>query len=360
MRCLGHISSISTVYQASRPLRTQLRPLHRNTFFAVCWLMVLAPRRRPPRACCSRAFSIASRSKPRCSAKRWSSAAIAASGNAGAIRSRSRHWYRSRKSSSPSSHAESRAPDLTIDNGGSTNRSVATCTTLSSTSATGSISKRRSQRRHPRWRLMDASAACTPGLPSPYSTLPVFSVDAATIIAAPPPRARHEPMSESRPDTDRLDRFLLPQAAVRGVRVHLGETWSQIRARVDELPEQAATLLGEAAAAAALFTAHVKVDGRLSVHLRSEGALRTLFAECTANGTLRGIVRLAEGTESIPGDLRKAGEGATLAITIENPAHGQREPVRYQGLVAMASESLAGALEDCCVRSEPLPTRILL
>lgn len=167
-------------------------------------------------------------------------------------------------------------------------------------------------------------------------------------------------MSQPKPDTDRLDRFLLPRAAVRGVRVHLRDTWAQIRARAEELPEQAATLLGEAAAASALFTAHVKVDGRLSVHLRTDGALRTLFAECTANGTLRGIVRLAEGTQSIPRDLREAGDGATLAITIENPAHGQRDPVRYQGLVELASDSLSGAFEVYFLRSEQLPTRILL
>ena len=167
-------------------------------------------------------------------------------------------------------------------------------------------------------------------------------------------------MNPATADTDRLDRFLLPDAGVRGVRVHLHDTWSQIANRVDEMPADAITLLGEAAAASALFTAHVKVDGRLSVHLRGDGALRTLFAECTADGTLRGIVRLAEGAQSIPRDLRQAGAGATLAITIENPGHGRREPVSYQGLVELASETLSGAFEDYFLRSEQLPTRILL
>ena|SRR5690554_1441785 len=163
------------------------------------------------------------------------------------------------------------------------------------------------------------------------------------------------------PDSDRLTRFLLPHAGVRGVRVHLSDTWAQIRARTDEVPSEASGLLGEAAAAAALFTAHVKVDGRLTVQLRGEGALRTLFAECTADGNLRGIVRLAEGARTIPRDLRRAGPGATLAITIENPGLGGRsEPVRYQGLVELASASLAGAFEDYFRRSEQLPTRILL
>ena len=190
--------------------------------------------------------------------------------------------------------------------------------------------------------------------------IPCSRLDVAAIIATPASRVRNETMSQAPSDSDRLDRFLLPHAGVRGVRVHLRDTWAQIRARVDELPIEAATLLGEAAAASALFTAHIKVDGRLSVHLRGDGALRTLFAECTADGTLRGIVRLADGTQSIPRDLREAGAGATLAITIENPGHGQREPVRYQGLVELASESLSGAFEDYFVRSEQLPTRILL
>lgn len=164
----------------------------------------------------------------------------------------------------------------------------------------------------------------------------------------------------TRPDSDRLIRFLLPGAGVRGVFVHLRDTWAEVVARTRDVPPGASELLGEATAASALFTAHVKVDGRLSVQLRGEGALRTLFAECTADGTLRGIVRLAEGVDSIPADLRQAGPGATLAITIENPGIGRGEPVRYQGLVELASASLAGAFEDYFRQSEQLPTRILL
>jgi len=87
-------------------------------------------------------------------------------------------------------------------------------------------------------------------------------------------------------DHDALTRFLLQEAGVRGVRVHLEETWRQIRARA-EYPAAIEEMLGEACAAAALFTGHAKVDGRLSVQLRGDGPLRTLFAECTAAGTLR-------------------------------------------------------------------------
>lgn len=158
---------------------------------------------------------------------------------------------------------------------------------------------------------------------------------------------------------DRLTRFLLEQAGVRGVHVRLDDTWAQIRARA-EYPDDVAGLLGEAVAASALFTAHVKVNGRLSVHLRGTGALRTLFAECTGAGTLRGIATLAEG--ELPGahSLGSLGADAVLAITIENPGVRGQEPARYQGLVGLDADTLSAAFEGYFRQSEQLPTRLLL
>jgi molecular chaperone Hsp33 len=159
---------------------------------------------------------------------------------------------------------------------------------------------------------------------------------------------------------DRLTRFLLPHAGVRGVHVRLAATWREIRDH-GEYPPAAAELLGETCAAAALFTGHAKVDGRLSIQLRGAGALRTLFAECTAAGTMRGIARIAEGRETdVSRDLRELGPDAVLAITIENPGAGGREPVRYQGLVPIEGDSLVGAFETYFDRSEQLPTRLAL
>ena len=159
-------------------------------------------------------------------------------------------------------------------------------------------------------------------------------------------------------------RFLLPTAGVRGVAVQLHDTWQAMAQRA-AYPQAVAELLGEAAAAAALFTGHAKVDGRLSVQLRSQGPLRTVFAECTAAGTLRGIAQLDEavldGRMPPPSrDLRALGADALLAITIENPALGGREPMRYQGLVEINAESLGEAFEGYFRQSEQLPTRLLL
>ncbi len=158
--------------------------------------------------------------------------------------------------------------------------------------------------------------------------------------------------------TDALTRFLLPAAGVRGVAVRLDETWRTVAGRSD-YPPSARELLGEASAAAVLFTGHSKVDGRLSIQLRSRGCLRSLFAECTAAGTVRGIAQVASDQDA-PRDLRELGDDALLAITIENPGLDPREPQRYQSLVGLQASRLAEAFEDYFRQSEQLPTRLLL
>ncbi len=159
-------------------------------------------------------------------------------------------------------------------------------------------------------------------------------------------------------DHDLQTRFLLPGAGVRGVLVHIDASWRELLAH-QAYPPAATELLGQACAAAVLFTGHTKVDGRLSVQLRSKGPLRTLFAECTAAGTLRGIAQLEDGKDA-PRDLSMLGDDALLAITIENPGLDPREPQRYQSLVNLQSATLAEVFEDYFRQSEQLPTRLLL
>lgn len=159
-------------------------------------------------------------------------------------------------------------------------------------------------------------------------------------------------------DRDMLTRFMLERSGVRGVLVHLDETWRNILER-SPYPNSVAERLGETCAAAALFAGHAKVEGRLSVQLRGTGALRTLFAECTSAGTLRGIARYAEPLPE-PLTPRAFGDGSLLAITIENQPAGGRELQRYQGLVDLAADQMAQAFENYFGQSEQLPTRLLL
>src|SRR5690242_17259651 len=89
---------------------------------------------------------------------------------------------------------------------------------------------------------------------------------------------------------DVLHRFLLERAGVRGALVRLGPAWREVAGRADYPPELR-ELLGQALVSSALLTANIKLDGELSVQLKSAGALRLLFAECTDQGRLRGLVR---------------------------------------------------------------------
>ena len=168
-----------------------------------------------------------------------------------------------------------------------------------------------------------------------------------------------DPAPQAPAGGDCRSRFLLPRAGVRGIHVRLRESWRELLSHAD-YPPGARGLLGEALAAATLFTGHTKVDGRLSVQLRAPGPLRSLFAECTAAGTVRGIVQLEDGADA-PRAPSQLGEDALLAVTIENPGLDPREPQRYQSLVSLAATaSLAEAFEDYFRQSEQLPTRLLL
>ncbi|MGY3041509.1 molecular chaperone Hsp33 [Rhodanobacter sp. TND4EL1] len=158
---------------------------------------------------------------------------------------------------------------------------------------------------------------------------------------------------ENLPTEDVLHRFLLERAGVRGTLVRLGPAWREVAGRADYPPALHA-LLGEALAASALLTGNIKLDGALSLELKSSGALRLLFAECNDHGHLRGLARW---NEPLPAPLiLSALPEAIMAITIGNVDRGQR----YQGLVDLQHAGLAESLEEYFVKSEQLPARIVL
>jgi molecular chaperone Hsp33 len=159
-------------------------------------------------------------------------------------------------------------------------------------------------------------------------------------------------------EKDSLTRFLLERANVRGCLVRLDETWQNIAMRT-EYPPVVADYLAQCTVASALFTASLKLDGRLSIQLRGESAIRRLFSECSSAGEMRAI---AHFDEPIPETLtlRDFGDAAVLAITIETQAPSQNEPQRYQGIVGLQADSLAQAFEAYFQQSEQLPTRLLL
>lgn len=162
----------------------------------------------------------------------------------------------------------------------------------------------------------------------------------------------------SRCDDDALHRFLIEGANARGVLVRLDESLRAVLAS-GEYPTEVAQVLGQSLVAAALFGGHLKVDGRLSLQLKGSAALRTVFAEYRDGGLLRGLAHW-QAPVPVPLTPRQFGEDALLALTVESHLPGQREPVRYQGLVGLDADSLAGACERYFTQSEQLPTRLIL
>ncbi|MCH4563426.1 Hsp33 family molecular chaperone HslO [Halomonas sp. EGI 63088] len=156
--------------------------------------------------------------------------------------------------------------------------------------------------------------------------------------------------------TDQIQRFLFDNTNVRGEIVTLERAYAEVLER-HEYPPVVNRLLGELLAAVALLTDMVKLDGTLSIEVRGQGTLALLMAESNPGGELRAIARLAED-RPIPGDdtgFRELLGQGQIMITID-PTEGHR----YQGVVALDRDSLAGCLEDYFTQSEQLPTRLWL
>jgi len=107
-------------------------------------------------------------------------------------------------------------------------------------------------------------------------------------------------------------------------------------------------------AACMLLSATLKIDGALTMQVQGDGPISLMVVEATARRTLRGM---AQWDDPVPeGDLHARFGHGRLVLTIDPGA--ERE--RYQGIVALAGDSLADALDEYLERSEQLPTRMWL
>ena len=154
---------------------------------------------------------------------------------------------------------------------------------------------------------------------------------------------------------DLRQRFYFAHSPVRGEIVQLTQTLDDIFKKHD-YPLAIRTLLGELLTASVLLTATLKLEGRLSLQARGNGALKMMMAECNHHHEIRGIAQLDEhATFTHDASLKNClGEGI-LVITLE-PEHGQR----YQGVVPLEGETISRCLESYFSQSEQLPTRLWL
>ncbi|WP_028109406.1 Hsp33 family molecular chaperone HslO [Ferrimonas futtsuensis] len=150
---------------------------------------------------------------------------------------------------------------------------------------------------------------------------------------------------------DKLYRYLFDQADVRGEIVQLQQSYQQMLGG-KEYPDAVARLLGETLAATSLLTAILKFEGEIAVQLQGSGPISLVAINGNHNQQLRGIARW-EGTPE--GDLKQLVGQGHLVITI-TPDQGER----YQGIVALDQDTLAGCLEQYFAQSEQLKTRLWL
>lgn len=166
------------------------------------------------------------------------------------------------------------------------------------------------------------------------------------------------------PSNDLLHRFIFDDADIRGELVTLGSSYREVLSH-NSYPPAVQKLLGEFLAAIGLLSSTLKFDGSIILQARGDGPISTIMAECNHHSSLRGIVRMNE-TQELDESLAQAGSlqqllgQGVLFITIE-PKRAENfsgKLERYQGIVPMDSENLAGCLEHYFQQSEQLATRL--
>ena len=152
-------------------------------------------------------------------------------------------------------------------------------------------------------------------------------------------------------EKDVLHRFIFDKLPVRGEFIQLQESYQAI-IKQHNYPEPLRQLLGEALCVAALLSAVIKFDGRLTVQFRGKGALKLLLAQCNNDFHLRALAKW-EGDLTYQ-DLMQSFEEGVLVIMLDSGP----QKTRYQGIVAWEGNSLTKSIEGYFRDSEQLATKL--
>ncbi len=158
--------------------------------------------------------------------------------------------------------------------------------------------------------------------------------------------------------SDLRQRFYIENCPIRGEVVHLEQSLKTIFAQRDYAPA-VQVLLGEMLCATALLASTLKIKGRISLQIQAQGTLKWAMAECSHLGEVRALAdyeadprfQQAEDSSTVLSTLLSP----VLFINIE-PEHGER----YQGIVPLDKENLAGCLMQYYDLSAQIPTKIVL
>jgi Disulfide bond chaperones of the HSP33 family len=152
---------------------------------------------------------------------------------------------------------------------------------------------------------------------------------------------------------DQLHRYLFENVAVRGELVTVSETLEQVLTN-HSYPQPVKNVLAELLVATSLLTATLKFSGDITVQLQGDGPMSLAVINGNNKQQLRGVARV-QGDIPADADLKTLVGNGYLVITIA-PEEGER----YQGVVGLEGDTLAACLEDYFLRSEQLPTRLII
>lgn len=162
--------------------------------------------------------------------------------------------------------------------------------------------------------------------------------------------------------TDKLQKFLFENAAVRGELVQLSDAWQQVKS-CHTYPKAVQILLGEMLSAAALLSANLKFDGAIVMQIHGDGPVQLLVVECDSTMQMRATAKLApDAVIADDAGLRQLvhehGRGR-FVITLDphDKLPGQNP---YQGIVPLDGDDIATVIENYMTRSEQLDTKIWL
>src|SRR6201995_3763683 len=142
---------------------------------------------------------------------------------------------------------------------------------------------------------------------------------------------------------------------LRGRLTRLGPALDDILTKHD-YPPPVGKLLGEAIVLTTLLGSSLKFDGRFILQTKTDGPVSFLIVDFRAPDRLRAYARF-DASRLTPGLDSGAllGHGH-LAMTIDQGP----DMSRYQGLVALEGGSLEDAAHEYFLRSEQLPTKVML
>lgn len=150
---------------------------------------------------------------------------------------------------------------------------------------------------------------------------------------------------------DKLQRFIFEHQNVRGELVRLQTTYQTILQQ-RHYPTPVTILLGEALAATALLSATIKYEGSLILQTQATGPVNLLVVQCNHLLQMRALARWHDDAIFSKDIL---GDGQLVITVMPN-----NQVDKYQGVVALTTDSLSKSLETYFLQSEQLPTRLWL